>query len=153
MAGLGNAEVVHARVELNELQQLAGARIDLAARPAAQVQRQADVLEARQGRQQVEELEDEADLVAADAGQRVVRQAAQGFAVDGDDAGGGAIESAEQVEQRGLSRARGSDDRDHLAAGDGESDRVEGGHLAFAFELFRDAVEGDGSVDGHGPIM
>ena len=56
--------------ELHERQQLARALVDLLARPAAQVQRQADVLEARQRRQQVEELEDEADLVAPDARQR-----------------------------------------------------------------------------------
>ena len=45
------------RPELDEGQQLARALVDFLARPAAQVQRQADVLEARQRRQQVEELE------------------------------------------------------------------------------------------------
>ena len=57
-------------------------------------------------------------------------------------------------EQGGLSRAGRSDDGDHFAAGDRKGDRFEGGHLAFAFELFGDAVEGDGvRVRGHGAIM
>ena len=62
-------QVLQAVAELHERQQLARALVDFPARPATQVQRQADVLEARQRRQQVEELEDEADLVAADARQ------------------------------------------------------------------------------------
>ena len=80
-------KVRESMTELHELQQLAGALVDLTARPAAQVQRQADVLEARERRQQVEELEDEADLVAADSRQLVVGETAERFAVDADFAG------------------------------------------------------------------
>ena len=64
-----------AGAELDERQQLARALVDFRARPAAQVQRQADILQADQRRQQVEELEDEADLVAAHARQVVVGEA------------------------------------------------------------------------------
>ena len=81
-------QVLQAVAELHQSQQLARALVDLLARPAAQVQRQADVLEARQRRQQVEELKDEADLVAPDARQLVVGQAGERLAVDADLAGG-----------------------------------------------------------------
>ena len=59
-----------------------GALVHLAARPAAQVQRQADVLETGQRRQQVEELKDEADLVAPQPRQVIVGEAAERLAVD-----------------------------------------------------------------------
>ena len=111
-------QVLQAVAELDERQQLARALVDLSARPAAQVQRQADVLEARQRRQQVEELEDEADLVAPHARQLVVGQAGERFAVDADLAGRRAIEAADRVEQRRLAGAGRADDRHHLAAGD-----------------------------------
>jgi hypothetical protein len=48
--------------ELDEAEKLARAVVDVLARPAAQVQRQADVLDRGERRQQVEELEDEAIL-------------------------------------------------------------------------------------------
>ena len=113
------------------------------------MQRQADVLEARERRQQVEELEDEADLVAPDPRQVVVGQAAERFAVDADLAGGRAIEAADQVEQRRLAGAGRPDDRDHLAARDRQRDVVERDDVALAFELFGDVVEvNDGGSGG-----
>ena len=107
------------------------------------MQRQADVFEARQGRQQVEELEDEADLVAPHARQLIVGQAGERFAVDADLAGGRAVEAADQIEQRRLAGAGRADDRDHLAARDGEADGVERDDVAFAGELLGDVVERD----------
>ena len=69
--------MVHALVELHKCEELARARIDLLARPSAEVQREADILEAREGRQQIEELKNESNLVAANARQRIVGQAAR----------------------------------------------------------------------------
>jgi hypothetical protein len=85
--------------ELHERQQLPRALVDLAARPPAQVKREADVFQARQRRQQVEELENEPDLVASHLRQLVVVQAGQRLAVDQHIAGGGAVEAAHQVEE------------------------------------------------------
>jgi hypothetical protein len=141
-------EVRQPMIELDEGQQFTGARVHFGARPASQVQRQADVFERCQSWQQVEELEDESDFVAPDASQGIVREATEPFAVDDHVSGCGAVESADQVEQGGFARARRSDDRDQLAAGDGEADGVEGGDVAFACELLADAVEGN-----HRPIM
>ena len=76
-AGKFVGQVREAVRELHQVQQLAGAFVDLP-RPAAQMQRQRDILETRQRRQQVEELENESDLVAAHPGQVIVGQAASG---------------------------------------------------------------------------
>src|ERR1019366_7397982 len=80
-------QMLETRAELHEIEQFPGALLDLAARPAAQVQRQADVFEARERRQQVEELEDEADLVASHFRQLIVGHAAERGTVDADGAG------------------------------------------------------------------
>jgi hypothetical protein len=64
------------------------------------VKRQAHILDARERREQVEELEDEADLVAPDPGQLIVRQPGERLAVDADLPGGRAIEPADEVEER-----------------------------------------------------
>ena len=60
-AGEFVGQVGQAAIELDEGQEFARAFVDSLARPAAEMQRQADVFDAGQRRQQVEELEDEAD--------------------------------------------------------------------------------------------
>ena len=148
-AGQFLGQMLQAMTELHQRRAAPSrARCTFAPRPAAQMQRQPDVLETRQRRQQIEELKDESDLVAPHPGQRLVGQAAERFAVDADVAGGRPIETANQIEQRRLAGAGRSDDRHHLAARNGQGDVVERGHLAFAGELLGDAVEVD-----HGLIM
>ena len=110
-------------------------------RPAAQVQRQADVLEARQGRQQVEELEDESDLVAPDPGQVVVDNPATRLAVDADLAGGRVIEAADQIEQRRLAGSGRTDDRHHLASIDTKVDIVERSDAPLAIKALSDPTK------------
>jgi hypothetical protein len=102
------------------------------------VQRQRYVLQARQGRQEVEELEDEADLVPPDRRQPVVSQAREARAIHDDLAGGRAIERANEVEERGLPGAGGPHDRDHLAALDVQVDAVQRDDLALAVEPLGD---------------
>jgi hypothetical protein len=130
-------------IELDERQQLAGALVDFFSRPAAQVERKADVLDAGERRQQVEELEDEADLVPPHSGQVIVGQVGEAFPVDADLTGGWPIESADEIQECGLAGAGRPDDGDHLAARDREGDGVEGDDVAFAGEPFGDGVEGD----------
>ena len=81
-------QVIEAMAELHQFEQLAGALVDVAARQPFEVQRQGDVLDAGQAGEQVEELEDEADLVAAQAGEVVVGERGDGLPVDADFAGG-----------------------------------------------------------------
>jgi hypothetical protein len=64
--------VIEAGAQLDQLEQLARACVDLLFRPTPQVQRQRHVLHRAQARQQIEELEDESDLVTANSRQVVV---------------------------------------------------------------------------------
>ena len=114
------------------------------------MERQPDVLEARKRRQEIEELKDEADLVAPHAREIVVREAVEDLAVHGHRAGGRAVEAADEIEQRRFPRSRGPDDRHHLAGVDRQAHGVEGDNLALAFELFDDAVERDDGRHGVG---
>src|SRR5262249_7304889 len=126
-----------------ERQELTRARLDFRPRPPAQVQRQADVLEARERRQQIEEMKDESDLVPPHPGQPIVRQAPQRPPVDAPLAPGGAGGARDAIQARRLPGSRRTNDGDHLAARDDEADRVQRGHVALALELLRHTIELD----------
>src|SRR5262245_31562915 len=127
--------------ELHERPQLARALVDLAARPSAQVKRQADVFQARQRRQQVEELENKTDLVAPHLRQLVVVQAGERLAIDQHIAGGGTVEAAHQVEECRFTGSGLTDDRDHLAARNRQRDVVERGDAPLALKALGGAIE------------
>jgi hypothetical protein len=61
----------------NRIKQLSGPPADLLSRFTAQLTRQAHIFKHRQGRDQVEKLEDEADLVPAEKGPLPVTQCGQ----------------------------------------------------------------------------
>ena len=111
-------EMRQAVLELNERQQLTGTIVDLSTRPAPKVEWETNVLHTGQRRQQVEELKDEANLVPSNLGQLIIRQLNEASAIDRDGPRRRAIQTAHQVEQRGLSRARWSDNRHHVAGVD-----------------------------------
>ena len=150
-AGNGHALALAARelfgqvcrpvVQLDERQQLTRPIGNFLAVPPAQVQWQADVLEAGERRQQIEELEDEADLVAPDLRQAFVRQVGQQLSVDLHGAGARPIEPANQVQKRRLARPGGADNRHHLATRNRQADVVECGDAAFPLEGLRHPVE------------
>ena len=129
--------------ELHEFEQLAGAAVDLGAAESLQVQGEGDVFQAGERGQEVEELEDEADFVAAEAGEIVIGEGGDGLAVDADLARGGAVQAADEIEEGGLAGARGSDDGDHLAARDFQMDGFERSDLAFPVVELGDAREGN----------
>ena len=89
-------------------------------------QRQQDVLLRGEDRQQVERLEDEADLVAAQLGQRLVVERRELVAVDLDGPRRRAVEPGEDVHQRRLAGARRPHDGDEAALVDVDVDAVEG---------------------------
>jgi hypothetical protein len=78
-------------------------------------QRQLDVVERRRPRQQVEALEDEADLLVPDHRELVLRHAGNVHAVEEVLAARRTIEAAEDVHQRGLAGTRGPGDRHELS--------------------------------------
>ena len=77
--------------------------------------REEDVFERGERGDELIGLEDEADGFAADLGEFVFGQVADGGAVEVDVAGGGCVEAREQAEQGGFAAAGGAHDGDELA--------------------------------------
>src|SRR2546426_11784963 len=102
------------------------------------MQWQRDVLQGIQRWQQVEKLENEADLVAPDAREIVVGQLAELLTFDLDLAGCWPIQPPDQVQKRRFSRAGRPDNRDHLALLDLKIHFLERHGFALSFEDFGD---------------
>src|SRR5581483_78528 len=92
---------------------------------AVEVLREHDVLQRGQVGDQMELLEDEANLFGAHARQVRGAEGSKILSVQPDLARGGPIQTADQVDQRGFSRAGRAHDGDPLAGLDGERDAVE----------------------------
>src|SRR5688572_11884305 len=118
----------------NPLEQLIGACA--CAFGAAKLQRNLDVLPGRERRYQLEALEHEADLLAAELGPRVLTHLAEIVAVEDHLAASRGIESGEESEKRGLPAARGSDDCDEPTLRNGERDVPQNGKLLIAAAVF-----------------
>ena len=91
------------------------AAVALGRRPPRDPQRHPGVLERRELRQQMMELEHEADVPVAERRQLVGRHAREVGVADRARAGVERVEPAEHVQQRALADAGRADDRDHLA--------------------------------------
>src|SRR5690606_14493315 len=83
-----------------------------------QQQRQLDVAGGSEHRQQVVELEHEADVVGAPAGQLPPRSLREVVVADDHLSGGRGVEAAEQVQQGGLAGTRGPHQGEELPGGD-----------------------------------
>ena len=121
---------------------------------ARELERQHDVLGRGQHRQQVEELEDEADVVAAQLGQRRVVEVADLLARDRHGAGGRLVEAGEDVHQRRLAGAGRAHHGRQAAAGDVDRHVAQGvdGGVAVAVAAGQVAGRDDGlrRSDGSG---
>src|SRR6185503_17664288 len=95
-------------------------------------QRELGVFQDRGAREEVEGLENEAELQVADLRELARGEGGDVFAVEPVFALGGRIEASEDVHQRRLAGARRSDDRDELAAIDLEIDPVKRRHCVLA---------------------
>jgi hypothetical protein len=93
---------------------------------------QPDVVACRHRRQQVEELEDEPDVPAAERGRLVGPHVAQALAVDEHLADRRPVEPRDDVEQRGLAGPAGSHDGDRPTLAHGERDVAQRLHLGLA---------------------
>ena len=107
---------------------------------AGQVHGQDDVLEQRQRRQQLEELEDDADALAAPACQPVLAQLVHRLAQHHHLACGGAVDAGDHIEQGGLAAAGGTDDGDKLAGIHLQGNALEDFDLAAAHGIALDDV-------------
>ena len=112
---------------------------------------QEDVLLRGEGGQEVEGLEDEAELVAAHGGQLLVVHAGQIAAGDEDVPGCGGVQAGQAVQEGVLARARRAHDGDELAAAHGQAHAVQGGHPRLAGAVDLGEVPGlDHDVGGRG---
>ena len=124
--------VVHARAQFDLVERSLGALDTVSLGDAGIDQRQLDVVQRGRARQQVEGLEDETDLLVADARQLVVVHLADLFAVEEVGALRGRVEAANQVHQRRLARARRPHDGDVFAAVDQDGHAAQGVNLLVA---------------------
>src|ERR1022692_538580 len=83
---------------------------------------QQNVADGRQVRNQIELLEYEAELLAPEDVLSGLIHRCQVIAADGDRAGGGGVESAQQVQQRALARTRRAHDKREGSIGHFERD-------------------------------
>ena len=104
-AGQAVRKAVGAVGETDLFQQTQGPLRCLRPGPPGQLQGQHQVLQGRQRRNQVEELEHEADAAAAEQGPLPLGESPKGNAGDTDLPGGRQVDTAQKVEQRGLTRA------------------------------------------------
>jgi hypothetical protein len=145
--------VVHAVGQSDAVEHLGGAGPALAAADAAIDQRQRDVVPGGGAGEQVERLEDEADGPVAQPGQFGRRQGGDVAPADQQGAAGGPVQAAEQVHEGRLAGARGADDGQVVALGDGQRHPAQRGH-ADAVQLVGagDAGGDDGGPAGHGRL-
>jgi hypothetical protein len=113
-----------------------------------------DVLGRGQGREQVEGLEHEADLVPAQQGELLLGQFAELDVADEDLAGGDPVQPGQAVHQGGLARAGGAHDGREAAARELDRDAVQRPDLGLALpvdlgHLDRSCGQRLGGVAGH----
>jgi hypothetical protein len=121
---------------------------------AVEVLSEHHVFQRREMGDQMEVLEDKADGFAAETGE--IRTAELGGigAVDADGAGGGLVETAEEVQESGFAGAGGAHDGDPFALIGGEGDAVEGGYGAGPIAVeFTDVRQFDESAQSYSPLL
>ena len=114
--------------QADRLQAVKRARAPLAARQpaaAAQFQREQDVLQRGQRRDELEELEDDAHVASAPARERVLAAPAQLLPGEDDLPARRAVDAGQQVEQRRLAAAGGAVDGEEALRWDAEGEVVE----------------------------
>src|SRR6185436_19239131 len=100
----------------------------------AELQRHLDVLARGEGRDELEGLEHEADLLTAQAGSLVFAERAELDAVEPDASGGRTVEPGEQSEERALAAAGGPEDGHERSVRHVERDTFQDGQLVPAGE-------------------
>ena len=113
-------------------------------RHAGEEEWERDVVDDAVARQQIERLEDDADVRAAVPRESVLIERAEVDAVDDDTPAAGALQTREDVQQRRLARARRAHHRDELTALHVQRQPGQRRHLRLAGRV--DALEA-GSLD------
>ena len=129
--------MVHALFQIHRAESRFGAFDALCRRGTVVDQRQLHVVQRSGARQQVEGLEDEADLTVADARQLIVVQVADAMSVQCVGALAWRIQAADQVHQRRLAGARRTHDGDVLVVLDAQADAAQRVHLLLGAHVIR----------------
>src|SRR5262249_1468763 len=124
----------------------------LSLRDAREHEGKFDVLKGRQGGDQVEELEDEPDVLAAVEGELVLAAFGEALAPDEDFPRGRAVEPADELQERGFAAARTADGGGDLSGIEGEGDAVQGGQDALAHHVTAGQSVGPHQL-GHEPAI
>ena len=119
-----------ARAESDEFEHFGGARAGLAGAVAAQEQGKFYVLHRGHGREEIEKLEDDAEVFAPVGRELCFAGFVQREAVDGDFSGARLVESAEKIEQRAFAAAARSGHRAKRMRRDLQRDVAQGVHFA-----------------------
>ena len=127
--------------EADLLERLIGARVPLGGRGAGVEHPVGDVLAHRGVLGQEELLKDEADLPGPQARQLAVAQPRRVDPADPDHAAAGPLQRPDHVQQRGLARPGGPDDRHQLAPPDGEGHAPQGEHRGLLAVDLGDVVQ------------
>ncbi len=122
-AGKLRGIVVQPVIEPDRREALPGPRERVAG--TREFQRDRHVLECAHGRDQVEGLEHDADIVEAETRERVLVQRGQVLARDRDRSGRQALEPGDDHHHGRLARAGGTDDADGFARADGQIDSAQ----------------------------
>lgn len=96
----------------------------------AQKKGQFDVLHRRHGREEIEELENNAEPLASVGGERIFARAVQSKAIDRDFSRSRLVESAQQIEQRAFAASAGSGHRNEFRRRDVEGNIAQSVHFA-----------------------
>src|SRR5215468_2467655 len=137
MLGKGRAPVTQAHLG----QKSPGTRPGRLPRAAVELERKTQVLLNRERRDQVEELEYEADVMPTEHRARGLRSPRQLEPIDDDLPACRHVDPADQVEERGLPRATPADEEAELAAADRHVYAAEDGSFCVALPVdLRDAA-------------
>ena len=121
---------IGARAEPDQLEHFPGARTRFAGPVATQKQGKFHVFHRGHGREQIEKLEDDAEMLAPVSGEFRFAGVVQGETVDRDFAGRRLVESAEEVEQGAFAAAARSGHRAERMRRDFQRDIAQGVHFA-----------------------
>lgn len=122
-AGKLNGIVIHALPQANGFQKFS--RFRQAVPFNVQFERQQDIFQGGQGRDQLVRLEDEADLASAHGGQLCLGQVVDRRAIKPDFAFAGCVQPGQQPQQRALTAAAGAHNGNKLACRDAERDPLQ----------------------------
>ena len=141
-----------ARAEANVFERGLDAGGALGAIDFGEAQRELDIFREGHAWEEIEGLEDHADGVAAVGGEFCRIYGREVASADVDGAGGGAVESGQEIEEGGLAGAGGAEEGDEFALADFEGDVVDGGDGGVAEVIVAGNILGldEGSSRGHG---